>query len=86
MSESTTQFHLVVVSPTEVVYEGNVERLIAPGTTQDIANLPDHTPLYSQLSKGNLEIMERANRTKTIAIEGGIIRVKLNQVSVIVGF
>jgi F0F1-type ATP synthase epsilon subunit len=81
-----SKFHLVVVDPNRLLYEAKVERLIAPGLFQDVAILPDHAPLYCQLTKGDLLITERPNRTKTIPIAGGVLRVKLNRASVIVGF
>ncbi|MFC1654031.1 F0F1 ATP synthase subunit epsilon, partial [Patescibacteria group bacterium] len=64
----------------------DVKRVIAPGVIQDIAILPDHTPLYSELKKGEVEIIITNNKTEKIPINGGIIRVKLNKVSIIEGF
>lgn len=80
------QFHLTIVNPDNLIFEDDVKKIIAPGSTQDIAILPDHTPLYSDLVKGEIEITLLNNQIKKIPIEGGIIRVKLNIVSIIVGF
>jgi F-type H+-transporting ATPase subunit epsilon len=79
-------FDLVVVSPDNTLYEGKVKRLMAPGIIQELAILPNHTPLYSQLNAGILEIHPQTGPLENIQIEGGIIRVKLNRVSIIVGF
>ncbi len=80
------QFHLTIVSPDNLIFEDDVKKLIAPGSTQDIAILPDHTPLYSDLVKGEIEITLLNDQIQKISIEGGIIRVKLNIVSIIIGF
>jgi len=80
------QFHLTIVNPDNLVFEDDVKKIIAPGSTQDIAILPDHTPLYSDLIKGEIEITLLNDQIQKIPIEGGIIRVKLNIVSIIIGF
>ena len=80
------QFHLTIVNTDNLIFEDDVKKIIAPGSTQDIAILPDHTPLYSDLIKGEIEITLLNDKIKKIPIEGGIIRVKLNFVSIIIGF
>ena len=84
--EPNEKFHLTIVDPDKVIFEDDVKRVIAPGSLQDIAILPDHTPLYSQLVKGNVEITSTNDQTQKVPIEGGIIRVRRNVVSVIIGF
>ena len=83
---SPTNFKLLIVTPDEPIFEDTATRLIAPGIIQDIAILPDHTPLYSELQKGDLEITLENKQVKTIPIDGGILRAKNNQVTVITGF
>jgi F-type H+-transporting ATPase subunit epsilon len=83
---TTQTFNLVIVTPETTLYEGEVTKLICPGIHQEIAILPNHTPLYAQLLKGELVITETDHKQKTIPIDGGVIRVKLNQASIIVGF
>jgi F-type H+-transporting ATPase subunit epsilon len=83
---SNQQFHLTIVNPNKLIFEADVKRVIAPGSTQDIAILPDHTPLYSNLIKGEIEVTLLNDQIQKIPIDGGIIRVKLNIVSIIIGF
>lgn len=80
------QFDLIIVSPDALIFDGKAKKLIAPGFNQEIAILPNHTPLYAQLNKGELVITTTMNQIKTFPIDGGIIRVKVNRVSIIVGF
>lgn len=84
--EIHTQFNLVVVTPDAILFEGPVTRLMAPGITQELAILPYHTPLYTQLKSGNLILYPTGSSPKTIQIDGGILRIKQNQASVVVGF
>ncbi len=82
----SNSFSLVIVSPDTLLYEGTVSKLIAPGHNMEIAILPNHTPLYAQLKEGSIIITETSGVEKTINIDGGILRVKRNSASVIVGF
>lgn len=77
---------LVVVDPNEVIFEDEVKKIMVPTPTQEIAILPQHTPLYAQLVKGDIEITTKKDKKIKIAIESGIIRVKMNKVSIVVGF
>ena len=84
--ETDDILHVVIVNPNEVIFEDEVKKIIAPTATQEIAILPQHTPLYAELVKGEIEITTKKDKMQKIAIEGGILRVKLNRVSIIVGF
>lgn len=85
MADPST-FNLVVVTPEQTLFEGPVTKLVAPGIYQDIAILPNHTPLYAQLVSGELTLFLPDRTQSKIPLEGGIIRVRRNQVSIIVGF
>lgn len=79
-------FHLLIVSPDRIVLETEAKRVFLPGPIQEIAVLPDHTPLYSELIKGVIRVETETDELKEVDIEGGIVRVRQNQVSVILGF
>jgi F0F1-type ATP synthase epsilon subunit len=76
----------VVVNPDKVLWEGKATRVVVPGFIQELSILPNHTPLYSQLKPGKMVIYPETGSSETIEIDGGIVRVKHNKVSVIVGF
>lgn len=84
-SPSST-IHLLIVSPDETIFEDEVKRIIAPGVFQEIAILPDHTPLYAELKEGEIQVTKTDNSQQTFSIESGIIRVKSNRASIITGF
>lgn len=81
-----TNFQVIIVSPDNIIFEGEANRLFAPGTQQEIAILPNHTPLYAQLSKGQIRVISPQGETKTFDIDSGIIRVKKNRITIITGF
>lgn len=80
------QFSLVIVSPDEVMFEGDVVKLLVPGTEQQLAILPDHTPLYAILLAGTIEVTDTTGTVQMIAIDGGILRSRVNSVTIITGF
>jgi F-type H+-transporting ATPase subunit epsilon len=79
------KFQLLIVTPDKTLFEGESTRVIAPGIFQEIAVLPDHTPLYAQLIKGDIKV-KTGNDEQTFPVESGIIRVKQNRVSIVLGF
>lgn len=84
--EPSEDFNLAIITPDEVVFEAKVKQLIAPGYFMDLAILPNHTPLYAQLKKGSIDVKLTTNESKSFPVESGIIRVKNNQVTIIIGF
>ena len=84
--KEATEFTVVIVSPDKVLMETKATRLMAPARLQEIAILPDHTPLYTEVIKGEIVITETDGAEKRVPIESGIMRVKQNKVSVILGF
>ena len=79
-------FDVVIVTPDEVVFEGRAKKIMAPGTMQEIAILPDHTPLYAELIKGDVTVTAEDGQIKTVPIEGGVIRVKGNRASIVTNY
>lgn len=80
------EFEVIIVNPDGVVFEGKATRLMAPGISQTIAILPNHTPLYAQLTEGVVEVYLNRQAVKEVSIEGGVLRNRMNRTSIIVGF
>ncbi|NMB57001.1 hypothetical protein GYA19_03635 [Candidatus Beckwithbacteria bacterium] len=77
---------LIIVNPDRIVFEGKAKRIFVPGKIQELAILPDHAPLYSELLEGEI-IIEEENDKKTVKkIDGGILRIKNNLAKILVGF
>lgn len=79
---------LRIISPAEVLFEGEVQAVTLPGTLGAFTVLRNHASLISSLSAGNVsytqkESSDEEDRQK-IAISGGIVVVEDNVISVCV--
>lgn len=74
---------LKIVSPERVVYEGEAESVLVPGTLGSFEILTDHAPIISSLEVGKVEYATGEGR-QTLLIKGGFVEVKKNEVSLCV--
>ncbi len=90
---------LEVLTPDEVLFEGNVTQVILPGLDGSFGILNSHAPLISALSKGavkvdqitaenksfkgRLNIENKANNSFTFNINGGVVEVNDNKILVL---
>lgn len=79
-------FDVIIVSPDEILLETKATKLMVPGTEQEMAILPDHTPLYAEVAKGDVLVTMANGKERSIPVESGIMRVKQNKASIIIGF
>jgi len=75
-----------IVDPNHVIYEGQTKRVFAPGKMADLALLPNHTPLYTELVEGTVIIEETGGKKIEEKIDGGIARLRNNTLTILVGF
>lgn len=80
-----TSFHLEIISPEGVSYDDNVEEVLLPTTTGQIAILPNHAPLFTKLSEGEATIIKDKKEIE-IAIFGGFVEVTKQKVTVLSDF
>jgi len=77
---------VLIVDQDKTLFEGEAKSLIMPGKGNlDIGILPFHTPLYTKIYKGNIQIHTEEG-DKDFPIEGGMARVINNSVIILVGF
>ncbi len=72
---------LKVISAEEILYQGNVESVTLPGEMGSFTVLRNHASLISSLVPGEISFVEEGVR-KEMRIEGGIVDVDRNVVSV----
>lgn len=70
---------VLVLSPQRLIYEGRAGQVVLPGETGVFEVLPHHKRLLSRLLAGFLTVDQ-----KTIWIKRGVVKVGLNQVTIIV--
>jgi F-type H+-transporting ATPase subunit epsilon len=71
-----------IVSQDRMVFEGNVDMVIAPGVEGDMGILPNHAPLLSALRLGILRVRTQ-EREEVFTIAGGVIEVQPEIVTVL---
>lgn len=79
------KLHLEIVSPEGKLFSEHVDEVIAPTVNGEIAVLPQHAPLFTQLQAGELRV-KRGSKEESIAILGGFLDVNNNTVSVIADY
>jgi F-type H+-transporting ATPase subunit epsilon len=80
------EFDCIIVSPDETLYQGKAIKLQVPGTIQELAILPDHTPIYAELIKGSVTITPSSGQITKFSIESGVLRFRSNKASIVTGF
>ncbi len=73
---------LVVISPESLVFEGEVESVVAPAWDGEIGILRGHAPLLSLLGSGDLRVTHGGS-TERFHVEGGFLQVIDNVVTVL---
>lgn len=71
---------LKIVSPERVVFQGEVESVLVPGTVGEFEILTDHAPIISTLGEGRVEYATKDGKQQFL-IHGGFVEVKRNNVS-----
>jgi F-type H+-transporting ATPase subunit epsilon len=71
-----------IVSQDRLVYEGDVDMVILPGTEGEMGILPNHAPLLSTLNYGILKVRSKGEE-EIFAIAGGVVEVQPEIVTVL---
>jgi F-type H+-transporting ATPase subunit epsilon len=64
-------FHFELVAPERLVFAGEVEAVVVPGTEGEFTVLKDHAPLMSMLRPGVIEIDGSAAQKTKLFVSGG---------------
>ena len=66
-------FTFELVSPEKILFSGDVEQVVVPGTEGDFAVLKDHAPVMSALRPGVLSYTDTKGTTETVFVRGGFV-------------
>lgn len=72
-----------IVTPDQKVFEGEAKHVQLPGKTGLFGILDNHAPIISSLAKGNVKVDGKDGQTYNFAINGGVVEVKANKVTVL---
>jgi len=79
-------FHFDLVSPEKLIYSGEVEAVVVPGSEGEFTVLKDHAPLMSTLRRGLLEIISQTNSTAKYYIQGGFADVSTDGLTILADY
>ncbi len=71
-----------IVTPERLVYENEIDQVTLPTMEGEITILPDHAPLIAVLKPGSAEV-KIGKEELDLAVSGGLIEVKMNNVTVL---
>ena len=83
MSNKTLK--LKIATPERVVFNGDVDQVVLPSTEGEITILPNHVPLISSLSSGDI-VASQNNELIPMAVVGGFIQVEKDGVVILADF
>jgi F-type H+-transporting ATPase subunit epsilon len=75
--------YLEIISPSKIVYKGNIISVTIPGTLGTFQVLKNHAPIISTFEIGLVKIKESENSTKYFATGGGTVEVLNNNILVL---
>ena len=68
-------FHFEIVSPEKLVFSGDVDAVVIPGTEGEFTVLKDHAPLVSSMKPGVVVIDETPAKKLRLFVPGGFAEV-----------
>ncbi len=74
---------LKIVTPECIEYQGEIIRVVVPGTLGEFEVLENHAPIISSLERGKI-VYENKDGQHTLQVSGGFIEVQKNLVSICV--
>ena len=75
--------NVALVSPTEQVWTGEANFVLARTTGGELGVLPGHTPLFGVLVDGLVRIKVADGSTKEFNVKGGFLSVNNDRVSIL---
>ncbi len=78
-------FRLQIATPSEQLFDGDVQAVTLPVTTGEIQVLPGHIPLLTKLVPGPVEVLLPDGRAEYLALTDGFARVTPTHVALLCG-
>jgi F-type H+-transporting ATPase subunit epsilon len=76
-------FDVNIVTPSKQAYTGRASHVVAPGARGLFGVLTQHAPLFSKLEPGVVRIDEESGKKTFFEIDGGMLEVDNNVVTVL---
>lgn len=79
------KLHVEIITPEKIVYQKEADELIVPTVNGQIAILPNHISLVTQVASGELVISENG-KNSFYGVTGGFLEVNNNKVSLLADY
>ena len=76
-------FHFELVSPERLLFAGDVEAVVVPGSEGQFTVLKDHAPLMTTLKPGVVEVDETGARKQRLFVRGGFADVNASGLTIL---
>ncbi len=77
------KMHLEIITPDKKVFAGEVDAIKLPGAEGSFGVLNNHAPIIATLKKGTIKITNSKKAIEYFEINGGVIEVLNNKVTVL---
>src|SRR5512147_806666 len=81
MADNT--YHVEIVTPRGMVFQGEVVAVTLPGSVAPFQVLRNHAPILTELEVGDIKVEESGKDDKHFATSGGFAEMKYNRLTVI---
>jgi F-type H+-transporting ATPase subunit epsilon len=75
--------YLEIITPEKKVYSGEVEAIKLPGAEGSFGILKNHAPLIATLKQGTVKVTDVSKKVENFVINGGVVEVLHNKVTVL---
>lgn len=82
MDDTSRKLKVVVISPTEVGFEGTGDSIVVPAHDGLMGILHGHAPMMTLLGSGDVTVTD-GSTVHRLAVSGGLLQVVDNEVSVL---
>lgn len=77
------EIHLEIVTPRQVVFDGDVQNFTAPGVMGPFEVLYNHAPIVAALQAGKLSYTDMNGTLESLSITGGFLELHKNHATLL---
>lgn len=76
-------FHFELVSPERLLFAGEVEAVVVPGSEGEFTVMRDHAPFMSTMKPGVVEVVETDSKKQRLFVRGGFADVSAQGLTIL---
>lgn len=76
-------FNLSIVTAEGLLYQGDIEMLVAPSVDGELGILTNHHPLVTKLGPGAMRVVKTDKTEQTLFVNGGYLEVLNNKATIL---